>query len=76
MRDDEEFWRTHCWFQRFDGLPCARPATWRGPNGDPSQLTRAWRACDAHRMTTDEPLADAQLQLPALAPQEREGESR
>ena len=56
-----EYWERHCWFRRFitddpHAHACQAPATWRGPRNATGALTRAWRACDAHRMTTDERL--------------------
>ena len=54
--DTPEFWNTHCWAKRFYGEPCARPATWRGPATASHALVREWRACDAHRQDTDEPI--------------------
>ncbi len=52
----EEFWASHCWSRRFNGEACALVATWRGPSVAEHSFTRAWRACDEHRMVTDEPL--------------------
>ena len=55
-----------CWHNRFHPtLPaCPQPATWQGPSlprtiGE--AMTRAWRACDAHRLPFDVPIRDHNL---------------
>jgi len=56
---DEEkaqFWATHCWSKRFDGTPCAQPATWQGPQWAADSFSRSWRACGKHRVSGDVPL--------------------
>lgn len=52
-RDDPIFRETHCWMRRFDGEPCARPATFMGPQDSPEVFVRQWRACERHAQPSD-----------------------
>lgn len=49
-------WSRTCWFGRFYGKACGRPADWSGPRESPNAVDRQWRACGEHHLPTDERL--------------------